>query len=49
MPDSWLEVSLQPEGPATAHFDQGFSKFFLYPVANVELLRRLYFALHAYD
>jgi hypothetical protein len=47
-PDSWLEVSLQPEGSATAHLYQGFSIFFLDPVANVELLRRLYFALHAY-
>jgi len=47
-PDSWLEVSLQPKGPATAHFDQGFSMLLLDPVANVELLRRLYFALHAY-
>ena len=47
-PDSWLEVSLQPEGPTTAHFDQDFSIFSHDPVANVELLRRLYFALHVY-
>jgi hypothetical protein len=24
MPDCWLEVSLHPEGPATAQLDQGF-------------------------
>jgi hypothetical protein len=47
-PYSWLEVSLQPKGLATAHFDQGFSMFLLDPVTNIELLRRLYFALHAY-
>jgi hypothetical protein len=27
MPDSWLEVSLHPEGPATYQLDQGFQWF----------------------
>jgi hypothetical protein len=35
-PDNWLEVSFPPGGPATAHFNQGFSIFFLDPVTNVE-------------
>jgi hypothetical protein len=26
MPDSWLEVSLHPEGPATCQLDQGFPR-----------------------
>ena len=46
-PDNWLEVSIQPERPATSNFDQSFSIFFLGPVENVELLCRLYVALHA--
>jgi hypothetical protein len=30
-PDSWLEVSLHPEGPATGQLNQGFPWFSLVP------------------
>jgi hypothetical protein len=49
-PDSWLEANIRLEGPVTGHFDQVFFPiFFLVSFANVELLRRLYVTLHAYQ
>jgi hypothetical protein len=47
MPDSWLEVSLHLEVPATGQLDQGFPWFSLVTKAITELVSKFHVALHA--
>jgi hypothetical protein len=39
MPNCWLEVGLQPEGPATGQLDQGFPWFSLVPEQMLSWIR----------
>jgi hypothetical protein len=46
MPDRWLEVCMNPEGPATGQLD-GFPWFFSVIRANAELVPEFHVTLHA--
>jgi hypothetical protein len=46
MPDSWLEVSLHPEGSAKSNQSK-LSMVFLGPKANAEFVPKFHIALHA--
>jgi hypothetical protein len=47
MPDCWLEVSLHPEGPATAQVDQGFPWFSTILEQMLSWYPEFHFALRA--